>query len=259
MKTNFIFFDCWDTLIEYHEHEVSIFDGLNKYLLNERNEKANVDEIKYFLNVKEKIFNNYFSQNLYELPFELLYNLVLKTTNFSLSVSENKWEDINNDYLLPKPIFGIVDFLSWCKENKISTAVLSNSIYSHKFTKKCIEETLKINMNDYFSFMLVSSEIGPKKPNPDFFKAGMGQAKIINSFAFYVGDSVVADVLGSINSGLKPCYFNWKKNKSQRTASINNLFTFEKYDELKDFIKKEGEYNPEIISKLELGVHKNEW
>lgn len=84
----------------------------------------------------------------------------------------------------------------------------------------------------------------------------MGQAKIINSFAFYVGDSVVADVLGSINSGLKPCYFNWKKNKSQRTASINNLFTFEKYDELKDFIKKEGEYNPEIISKLELGVHK---
>ena len=130
---------------------------------------------------------------------------------------------------------------------------------SHKFTKKCIEETLKINMNDYFSFMLVSSEIGPKKPNPDFFKAGMGQAKIINSFAFYVGDSVVADVLGSINSGLKPCYFNWKKNKSQRTASINNLFTFEKYDELKDFIKKEGEYNPEIISKLELGVHKNEW
>ena len=98
-----------------------------------------------------------------------------------------------------------------------------------------------------------------EKPNPDFFKAGMGQAKIINSFAFYVGDSVVADVLGSINSGLKPCYFNWKKNKSQRTASINNLFTFEKYDELKDFIKKEGEYNPEIISKLELGVHKNEW
>lgn len=114
-------------------------------------------------------------------------------------------------------------------------------------------------MNDYFSFMLVSSEIGPKKPNPDFFKAGIGQAKIINSFAFYVGDSVVADVLGSINSGLKPCYFNWKKNKSQRTASINNLFTFEKYDELKDFIKKEREYNPEIISKLELGVHKNEW
>ena len=63
MKTNFIFFDCWDTLIEYHEREVSIFDGLNKYLLNERNEKANVDEIKYFLSIKEKIFNNYFSQN----------------------------------------------------------------------------------------------------------------------------------------------------------------------------------------------------
>ena len=54
MKTNFIFFDCWDTLIEYHEREVSIFDGLNKYLLNERNEKANVDEIKYFLNIKEQ-------------------------------------------------------------------------------------------------------------------------------------------------------------------------------------------------------------
>lgn len=266
MNIKYIFFDCWDTLIEYHESNESLANVIMDHVKNPN--KVNIETINDGL---DKLNGNYFSKNkFFELPLEVLLKnefdlLGIETDiDFSNPIEVEKFQDeILKRYYRPTPTKGILHFLDYAKTNGFHLAVLSNTIYSKRFTLNAIINTFKWSeekFNSYFDLLMVSSEVAFKKPNDDFFRLGMKKVGCSNpSDAIYIGDSPTFDVLGSASAKMNPCHFNFKNNATSSLNQIKGLFSFKDYSELESMLKNNKEYRPRIPEEIEFGVHKDEW
>ena len=56
-------------------------------------------------------------------------------------------------------------------------------------------------LRDYFINIIDSETVGVKKPNPKIFKYALDLSKTTGSKSLMIGDSLEADILGSLNCG----------------------------------------------------------
>jgi putative hydrolase of the HAD superfamily len=96
----------------------------------------------------------------------------------------------------------------------------------------------KLNLDNYFNSIVISSEIGVKKPHPDIFKYALEKTMLDNKDVIYIGDSR-EDIEGGFASGIRPLIIN------RKVENNNLIFTdFNYYRPINDrfedqsFIKK---------------------
>lgn len=76
----------------------------------------------------------------------------------------------------------------------------------------------------FFDVVIVSSEIGVAKPDPQIFRRALAQASVDSSAALMVGDSIDRDVEGSLKAGLAAVWLNRdRRNEETRATTISSL------------------------------------
>ena len=91
---------------------------------------------------------------------------------------------------------------------KYTTGVISNGFPDVQYTKL---ET--IGLKQKFSCIVLSEEIGIRKPDPGIFLHTVSLLKIKPEECLYVGDSYTNDVTGAIRAGMTACWFNREQVK----------------------------------------------
>ncbi|MDH5754995.1 MAG: HAD family hydrolase [Candidatus Bathyarchaeota archaeon] len=64
----------------------------------------------------------------------------------------------------------------------------------------------KLNINQFFNTVLVSEEVGWRKPHPDIFNTALKRLKVSASETVYVGDSPFEDIKGAKATGMKTIF-----------------------------------------------------
>jgi len=115
--------------------------------------------------------------------------------------------------------------------------LISNFTYApviHKSLKK-------VGINHFFNVIVVSEEIGHRKPSPEIFQNALTKLKIQSHEAVYIGDSPNEDIKGAKQAGLKtvfiPSQFNslkdLKESKQEPDYIVEDLLTIsEKLNEI---------------------------
>jgi putative hydrolase of the HAD superfamily len=81
--------------------------------------------------------------------------------------------------------------------------VISNSYPDIQYSKI---DTL--GLRGYFSCILLSEELGLRKPDPAIFHLAAKSLAVTTSECLYLGDSFAIDVVGARKSGMLACWFN---------------------------------------------------
>ncbi|MHA2244240.1 MAG: HAD family hydrolase [Candidatus Hodarchaeales archaeon] len=63
-------------------------------------------------------------------------------------------------------------------------------------------------INSFFSSIVISDEIGFRKPHPEIFKRSSKELNLSLKDILYVGDQLETDVLGALNSGMRSVWIN---------------------------------------------------
>jgi putative hydrolase of the HAD superfamily len=84
------------------------------------------------------------------------------------------------------------------KAMKLSMAVLSN----HHYPKAEIEHLNKLGIASYFSRIMISAQVGLRKPDPRFFVMCLASMNVRPQQAMFIGDSLTYDVEGAKRAGM---------------------------------------------------------
>ena len=60
----------------------------------------------------------------------------------------------------------------------------------------------------YFSDLFVSDDIGAEKPSEAFFEEAMRRSGVAPNEVLFIGDSLQADMMGALRSGIDRCWYN---------------------------------------------------
>jgi putative hydrolase of the HAD superfamily len=99
----------------------------------------------------------------------------------------------------------IPDVLAELRKLDIILGVLSNMTFSGKTIAR---ELNKHHLDRYFNVVAASSDYGFRKPAKLLFDAVIKKAGCRPEQAWYVGDSVDADVVGAAGAGMYPIWYN---------------------------------------------------
>lgn len=209
-KINAVIFDCWDTVINYHETDA--YKGIDLLLdISENPNNVTKEELEEDYH---KLMHEYYKEcNSFDLSFTALFRYICLTHNLKPNVPFEKIEDLYDLHLDPTPVETLKEFLDFLKENNITKGVCSNTIHSEENTIKFVKSCWPTMP---FDFIMASSKYGVKKPNPRFFEVGTILANSKKEETIYIGDNFYADVYGSWLAGYKKSiWFNQRhRNKA---------------------------------------------
>jgi len=104
---------------------------------------------------------------------------------------------------------GVVELISWLKEQGYSLYVMSNTIYSALTVKRYLET---LNMAKYFDGIFTSGDCGYRKPGTRFFSSVFSKIKkgisVKKSEIVFIGNSLEKDMLGAKKFGFIPVWLS---------------------------------------------------
>ena len=195
-KKKFIWFDIGYTLLKLNR-EVK-FQGI----IGELGFDVKVDEIEMAFHLTDKLFMRRYPGVLgknrdYYMPMylgNLLYTLGLST---ALCPLFNRWkEKMLDPFNVWEPFDHVYDELVKLKNEGYGLGVISN----WDNTAVPILEMHKIA--SFFDPIIISSEVGCEKPNPEIFNIAMEKASVSAHECLYVGDNYYDDAVGSRKVGM---------------------------------------------------------
>ncbi len=221
-----ILFDCWDTLIEFHcENPYWNIQSLMNHCQNK--DEINFDDVFRF---SENYFRQYYGSHLdYEVGVRSILSLFVDHFSIRLDCPLEQCTHEILPELSPKPVKGILDFLSFLDERKIPYGCLSNTIYEEKDTLDILQKVL----GRPFGFLLASSSVSVKKPNPLFFQVGVKKMGADLSSSMYIGDKLYQDAYGSMKSGFAfSVFLDWKLQKEKQERELREIHHVEPFDHI---------------------------
>jgi putative hydrolase of the HAD superfamily len=102
-------------------------------------------------------------------------------------------------------------------EKKYRLGIISNA--QEAFT---MPELALYDLARYFETIVLSSQVGVKKPNSRIFARGLSNLKVKPEEAVFVGNDLMADIMGASSLGMKTIYI---LQKSNRPVSQSKGFT----------------------------------
>jgi len=96
----------------------------------------------------------------------------------------------------------VIEVLETLRAKKKKMAVISN--WDGRLLGLC--ESL--GLNAYFEFVIASAVFGASKPHASIFEQGLKQLGVAPGDALHVGDSLVDDIQGAYQTGMRPVWIN---------------------------------------------------
>jgi putative hydrolase of the HAD superfamily len=207
LKTRAVIFDLDCTL---HDRETSLFLFLKSQYqrLLEGNVSFTFDQY-YIEFVKLEEFGRKWKDTVYR---ELLVKY---------SISELTSEELLNDYVKNFKNHCVlfkdtVEMLTELQKAGYKLGMITNG--KTDFQKATINS---LNIDPYFQDIIISGEIGLKKPDRRIFEASLKNLKVSAGDAIYIGDHPIDDVEAAKAAGLKTI---WKRNEYWGEARSHSTF-----------------------------------
>lgn len=102
-----------------------------------------------------------------------------------------------------EPMEGLYDLLDYLRSKNVKMAIVTNGTSHMQNTK--ID---KLKIREYMSAIIISEEVGMRKPDPEMFLCALSVMNASSKTALCVGDNPLIDVIGSMNAGLTAVWFS---------------------------------------------------
>ena len=201
-KYKYILFDLDDTLLDFEKAEHIAFNKL----LEDSDIQFNEELFNKYKEINRGLWRRFelgemSNKEVTKLRFEQFFNLLGKKV-------DGREYDVNfRSYLaMGNQLFdGVIELLEKLSKTHI-LCIASNGVGVTQHTR------LKNNdLNKYFKHIFISEEVGYQKPDVEFFNAIFEKLGNINKKEIIiVGDNLMSDILGGINSGIDTCWINPK-------------------------------------------------
>lgn len=192
MYQNYIF-DLYGTLVDIHtnEHKSYLWKKMST-LFSCYGADYSPTECKkaYFSTITrlEKETGNPFAEiNIEDVFSDMLTRKNVTPTDLSIHAIGTLFRTISRDYLCLYP--GVMDFLVALKKNKKGVYLLSNA--QRIFTAP---EMLALGITELFDGIFYSSDIGVKKPCPDFMEQLLSHYQLDRKKSIMIGNDVSCDI-----------------------------------------------------------------
>jgi putative hydrolase of the HAD superfamily len=198
-----VFFDVDDTLYDHRYH-------IQKAITSLREEYAFLQghSVEYLISLSHRFLEEVHVSLLRgELSYEESRKLRWEKFTAALDHPTSNAMEIADFYsgkyfASERAVPGSIELLKKLKEH-YRLGVISNNLFSEQ-TKKM----QRIGIIDYFDTIAISEEVGFAKPDPRIFEVALERARVAASEAVLIGDSWTNDILGALNAGIRPIWFN---------------------------------------------------
>jgi putative hydrolase of the HAD superfamily len=162
---------------EYKEVNDSIF---RKYALLELEENEDIPDIVAYQEIVDALFHS---------------RAKTWRRRVAAEADEAFWITATKNFVLKR---GARPVLRKLKAMKLSMAVLSN----HHYPRAEVEHLKRLRIAPYFSRIMISAQVGLRKPDPRFFAMCLASMDVRPQQAVFVGDSLTYDVEGAKRAGM---------------------------------------------------------
>ncbi|MHA1269682.1 MAG: TIGR02253 family HAD-type hydrolase [Candidatus Helarchaeota archaeon] len=138
----------------------------------------------------------------------------------------NAYHDIKFTYI--KPFDDVIPFFKEIKKKykSIKIAVLTDGLPDKQY-----EKILRLKIHPYLNDIIISDEVGVRKPNPEIYKLALGRLNIKANETIYIGDHYETDILPAKKIGIHTVFIH-RKSKYDRELNeiimpdfeINNIY-----------------------------------
>jgi putative hydrolase of the HAD superfamily len=227
-----VLFDVDDTLFDRSEAENLVLEIIVKRLA-EVFQSLKMERITTAFGESDQITTSDFYSGA---PSEGLRDKRSRLFLRALGINEDHADTITDMYVREYPAVNapmpgartIVGELS----RKYMTGVVSNGFPDVQYAKL---ETIGLKQD--FSCIVLSEEIGIRKPDPGIFLHAASLLKVKPGECLYVGDSYANDVTGATNAGMAVCWFN-RERVEAANGDIQPDFTICDLEELTILLEK---------------------
>jgi len=231
-KIKAITFDLDDTLVhgalDSENYKRALIDYLHRIGYSGGNAKLNISRQAMLERLRKSQARNI------ELRFDLIYSNLL--FDLGLDITQERLDYIEGLYnrfftidVLPSVKELLIDLSGRCK-----LAIVSNAISN---VSRLVLQ--KLDLAKYFDCIVLSRDLGVRKPDPEIFIYALRSMWIKGNEAVHVGDSLEDDIKGAKNAGMKTVWI--KRNKEvmsihpdfvEQVMSIHPDFVISKVTEL---------------------------
>jgi putative hydrolase of the HAD superfamily len=220
-----VIFDLWGTLVKDEDIKESkkFLNKLNKiylsikginsvynylYKLSKKpSTKPNI-ELQGRINFISKFFKiitGEYQESLKkqeQMELDKVFNGVLNSFNIKLNNSQlievlgeyyKSWSNITKLY------DDVIPTLVYIHNKGIKLALISNTVFEGKLHDRDLK---RLGIFKYFDFIIYSSDVGVRKPNPKIFKVALEKLRVSPDKAIFVGDRLYDDIKGAKSVGM---------------------------------------------------------
>ncbi|RXK17515.1 HAD family hydrolase [Macrococcus sp. DPC7161] len=213
-----ILFDLDETLLNRRKSLESFIESQYKILIEP---KFNIDFQKY----KNRFIE--LDDNGYTWKDEVYESLIKEFRLINLSKMLLLEDYILNFHKSVVPMDHLIETLDEISSKGIKLGIITNG--RTDFQKNNIKA---LGIEKYFRSILVSEEIGIKKPDANIFYTALNQLNVSPSNSLFVGDHLHNDVIGSMKVGMKGILFDQYQKHLDFENRISTLL------EIKNFINE---------------------
>ncbi len=168
------------------------------------------------------------SEGLRDVRSKLFLRLLAIQKDYATTITELY---VRNYPAVKAPVDGAIPVVKKLSR-KFSVGVVSNGFPDVQYRKL---ETM--GLCDLFSCIVLSEEIGIRKPDPKIFHHATSLLHVQPSECLYVGDSYVNDIIGAKTAGMQVCWLNRELLKPQ-DEFVKADFIIIKLEELINILRK---------------------
>lgn len=195
-KKKYIWFDLGYTLLKLKREK------LFQDVLKEIGFGISTDKIKQAFHLTDKLFMRMYPGTLgkkrsFYMPMylgNLIYILGIRTDICSLYELWKK--QLENPYKVWTPFENVETELKKLASEGYSLGVISN------WDKSAVPLLEQFELIPFFNDIIISSEVGYEKPDPEIFQIALNQADVSAEDCLYVGDNYYDDGIGSRKVGM---------------------------------------------------------
>jgi len=213
-KYNHVFFDLdrtlWDFDTNSHETFLDLFD---KYKLK-KNGISNFDKFfSDYQKINHSLWDDY-RKGLIEKDFlnvERFYQTLL-----AYQIDDRHMAaEMANDYVTISPtkthLFPYsIEILDYLKNKNYQLHIITNGFPEVQHIK-----IKNVDLENYFNQIIISEEVGYKKPAKEIFEISLQKAKAKPAESVMIGDDLGVDILGGQHAGLMTIWVNYHNEKGE--------------------------------------------
>lgn len=200
-----VLFDLGGTLIEYvNDPPKAVFDDFISQL-SEDDPKIVFHEFSelidsYWIHMQKEYYSAPESLDIFEYNRQFLIK-----HGFSDATSQRLSKPFSDIIFQLEPDGthlkeGAIELLDLLKSKNLKLGIITNASHNEDRIRKILS---RVGIEKYFETVVVSSEVGIRKPDPMIFQIALKNLDLAPEQAIYIGDSFEYDAQGASNAGMQ--------------------------------------------------------